>query len=100
MEGTPTAVNATDKAASTAPKPPGVGTAEPSVFAKRKIKVVSTGFVWYLNASNAAQNPKPVPILRMSAPTMPKSNSFGLVSTSTRLRAYDMTIGRYLSVTR
>lgn len=36
----PTAVNATDSTASTAPRPPGVGTAEPKVLASRKMKVV------------------------------------------------------------
>lgn len=37
----PTAVNATDSAASTAPRPPGVGTADPKVLASRKMNVVS-----------------------------------------------------------
>ena len=96
----PTAVNATDSTASTAPRPPGVGTAEPKVLASRKMKVVSAGFVWYPNAINAAQNPSPVARLSTSAPAMPRASSFGRASTLTRLRAYALTTGRYFSVTK
>ena len=54
VEGMPTAVKATDNAASTAPRPPGVGTAEPSVFASRKMNVVSTGLVCILGITEPA----------------------------------------------
>ena len=71
----PTAVNATDSAASTAPRPPGVGTAEPKVLASRKMNVVSMGFAWHPNAINAAQKPSPVARLSTNAPAMPKARN-------------------------
>ena len=85
--GTPAAPNENVSAASTPPRPPGVGTAEPMALATRKMNSVSSGLVICPNASSAAQNSSPVATLRISMPSTLNDSSLGLVSTSISCRA-------------
>lgn len=59
VDGTPAKLKAENRAASIAPSPPGVGTADPSVLASKNTKVVSNTLVCHPKAIREAQKLKP-----------------------------------------